>query len=62
MKEMVADAQISDSIRYQRSSLKKIYTHLKNKLLKMFPEVFKEDLTPEDRLNIEPVKITPAWP
>ena len=35
-----------------------VYTHLKNKLLKQFPEVFKEDLTPDDRLNIEPVKIT----
>ena len=35
-----------------------VYTHLRNKLLKQFPEVFKEDLTPNDRLNIEPVKIT----
>ena len=35
-----------------------VYTHLRNKLLKQFPEVFKEDLTPDDRLNIEPVKIT----
>ena len=35
-----------------------VYTHLRNKLLKQFPEIFKEDLTPEDRLNIEPVKIS----
>ena len=35
-----------------------VYAHLRNKLLNMFPEVFKEDLTPEDRLDIEPVKIT----
>ena len=34
-----------------------VYTHLRNKLLKQFPEVFKEDLDPEDRLNIDPVKI-----
>ena len=27
-------------------------------MLKQFPEVFKEDLTPDDRLNIEPMKIT----
>ena len=35
-----------------------VYTHLRNKLIKQFSEVFKEDLTPDDRLNIEPLKIT----
>ena len=27
-----------------------IYTHLRNKLIKQFDDVFKEDLSPEDRL------------
>ena len=34
-----------------------VYAHLRNKLLKMFPDVFKENLDPEDRLNIDPIKI-----
>ena len=35
-----------------------VYTNLRNKLIKQFSDVFKEDLSPSDRLNIEPVKIT----
>ena len=34
-----------------------VYEHLRQKLLKQFSDVFKEDLDPQDRLNIEPVKI-----
>ena len=35
-----------------------VYTKLRKKLIKQFSDVFKEDLSPSDRLNIEPVKIT----
>ena len=34
-----------------------VYAQLRNKLLKMFPDVFKENLDPQDRLNIDPIKI-----
>ena len=36
---------------------KKLYANLRKKLIKMFWDVFKEDLTPEDCLDIQPVKI-----
>ena len=34
---------------------KQLYANLRKKLIKMFDDVFKEDLTPEERLDIEPV-------
>ena len=35
-----------------------VYTHLRNKLIKQFDDVFKEDLSPEDRLDVPPVKLS----
>ena len=35
-----------------------MYTNLRKKLIKQFSDVFTEDLSPSDRLNIEPVRIT----
>ena len=32
-------------------------TDLRKRLIKMFDDIFKEDLTPADRLDIEPMKI-----
>ena len=34
-----------------------MYTDLRNKLIRMYEDVFKEDLTPDDRLDSDPVKI-----
>ena len=36
----------------------KMYAHLRNKLIKQFADVFKEDLGPENRLDVPPVRIT----
>ena len=35
-----------------------VYTHLRNKLIKQFDNVFKENLSPEDRLDVPPVKLS----
>ena len=34
-----------------------VYAHLKKKLIKMYQDVFKEDLEPSDRLDVPPVRI-----
>ena len=36
---------------------KKVFTDLRKRLIKMFDDMFKDDLTPDDRLDIPPVKI-----
>ena len=49
-------AQVSEE-QFEKQHEKKMYTDLRKKLIMMFDDVFKEDLTPEDRLDIPPVKI-----
>ena len=35
-----------------------VYTHLRNKLIKQFDDILKEDLSPENRLDVPPVKLS----
>ena len=44
--------------KFEEDHEKKAYAHLRNKLIKQFDDVFKEDLSPEDRLDVPPVKIS----
>ena len=49
-------AQISEE-EFVQEHEKKVFTDLRKRLIKIFDDVFKEDLTPEDRLDIPPVTI-----
>ena len=42
---------------FERDHEIRVYSHLKKKLIKMFQDVFKEDLEQSDRLDVPPVKI-----
>ena len=43
--------------RFEQDHEIEVYTHLRNKLIKQFDDVFKEDLSPEDRLDVPQVKL-----
>ena len=42
---------------FERDHELEVYSHLKKKPIKMYQDIFKEDLEPSDRLDVPPVKI-----
>ena len=44
--------------KFEEDHEREVYAHLRNKLIKQFDDVFKEDLDPDDRIDVPPVKIS----
>ena len=63
---MAKTAKIGTSIKFNQVTEEKfeedheieVYSHLRNNLIKQFDDVLKEDLSPEDRLDVPPVKLS----
>ena len=57
IKERVGSWRTLTEEKFEKDHEFEVYAHLKKKLIKMYQDVFKEDLEPSNRLDVPPVRI-----